>query len=134
MQQIDLEQARRTNWVLWASLLLVQVVYVGILVSGLLPPRPEPPPATFALVLGVSAVGIAIFAHVCWRRSRGAGRAVHEPPPTQQAAFTSFLLACVLDESIGVFGLALGYLGAPMETWAPFIAAAVALLLIHRPA
>ena len=65
--------------------------------------------------------------------ARGGARR-HEPPPPLQIAFTFFLLACVLDESIGIYALVLAFLGAPLATWAPFTAASIALLLIHRPA
>lgn len=133
MAQVDPEQARRSNWVVWGCLLLSQLIYVGIAASRFVTPPPRQPPAVFAIALGVVAVATGLGAHFCWRRSRGAGRAAHEPPPTQQIAFTFFLLACVLDESIGVYGLVMAFLGAPLETWAPFNAAAIALLLIHRP-
>ena len=134
MATVDPAQARRNNWILWATLLLTQLVYVGIAASGL-GRQPGPgPDEVFARALGVVAIGTAIGAHLCWRHSRGAGRAVNEPPPTQQQTFTFFLLAAVLDESIAICGLVLAFLGAPAETWAPFSIAAFALLLVHRPA
>lgn len=134
MAQIDPAQARRNNQVLWACLLFTQLVYVGIVASRGGAPRPSPLPTVFPLALGVVALATAFGAHLCWRRSRGAHLAAHEPPPSQQTAFTLFLLACVLDESIGIYGLVLGFLGAPPATWAPFNVAAIVLLLIHRPA
>jgi F0F1-type ATP synthase membrane subunit c/vacuolar-type H+-ATPase subunit K len=134
MATIDPALARRNNWVVWAVLLLSQLVYVGIAASGVGRETSGPPPDVFVVALGVVAVGTALGAHLCWRRSRGAGRAVNEAPPTQQQAFTFFLLAAVLDESIAIYGLVLAFLGAPAETWAPFSVAAFALLLIHRPA
>jgi F0F1-type ATP synthase membrane subunit c/vacuolar-type H+-ATPase subunit K len=132
MAQVDPEQARRSNWVVWGCLVLSQLIYVWIVASRLVTP-PGQPPAVIAIALGVVAVATGLGAHICWRRSRGAGRAAHEPPPTQQVSFTFFILACVLDESIGIYGLVLGFLGAPLETWAPFNAAAILLLLVHRP-
>ena len=53
--------------------------------------------------------------------------AVIMPPPPPQQAFTFFILACVLDESIAIYGLVLAFLGALAETWASFSAAAFAL-------
>lgn len=135
MATVDPAQARRTNWMLWAALLAAQVIYVGIAASGIGGRSSASPPAeVFTIALGVIGIGTAIGAHLCWRHSRGAGRAAHEPPPSQQQAFTFFLLACVLDESIAIYGLVLAFLGAPVETWAPFSVAAFALLLVHRPA
>jgi F0F1-type ATP synthase membrane subunit c/vacuolar-type H+-ATPase subunit K len=135
MATLDPAQARRTNWALWAALLVAQVVYVGIAASGVAGrSRTSPPADVFSIALGVVGIGTAIGAHLCWRHSRGASRAAHEPPPSPQQAFTFFLLACVLDESIAIYGLVLALLGAPVETWAPFSAAAFALLLLHRPA
>ena len=133
MATVDPAQARRTNWVVWAVLLLTQVVYAAIAASGIGRQASSPPPDVFAIALGIVAVGTAIGAHFSWRHSRGAGRAVNEPPPPPQQAFTYFILACVLDESIAIYGLMLAFLGAPAETWLPFSVAAFALLLIHRP-
>jgi F0F1-type ATP synthase membrane subunit c/vacuolar-type H+-ATPase subunit K len=130
--QVDPEQARRNNWVLWACLLMSQVIYAGIAATRVVPTSPSVP--AMSMALAVVAFATAVGAHLCWRRSRGAGRAAHEPRPAQQIAFTFFLLACVLDESIGIYGLVLAFLGAPLATWAPFTAASIALLLIHRPA
>ena len=135
MAIVDPAQARRTSWVLWSALLFAQVVYVGIAASGIAGRSSTSPPAdVFTTGLGVIGLGTAVGAHLSWRHSRGTGRAAHEPPPSQQQAFPFFLLACVLDESIAIYGLVLAFLGAPAPTWAPFSAAAFALLMLHRPA
>jgi hypothetical protein len=132
---VDPAQARRTNWVLWAALLFAQVVYAAIAASGIAGrSSASPPDDVFSIALGVIGIGTAVGAHLCWRHSRGTGRAVHEPTPSPQQAFTFFLLACVLDESIAIYGLVLAFLGAPVETWAPFSVAAFASMLLHRPA
>jgi len=130
----DPERARRARTTVWLALLASQVVYAGILVGGFAPLGGGASNPLLPVAFAALALGVAGGAHFFWRRASGAGRPLHAEPVDPGAAFVSYLLAWVLDESIGIYGFVLGVLGAPPSVWACFFAAAVALLLLHRPA
>jgi F0F1-type ATP synthase membrane subunit c/vacuolar-type H+-ATPase subunit K len=133
VSRVDPAQAKRTTQVLWLALLASQVAYAAIILSGAARIRAEPPDVPILpLVLGASAIGIGLLAHYFWRRATGSGRPLASPPPPQ-TAFTHYLLAWVLDESLAIYGLVLSLLGFPDAAWAPFNLAAFVLMLLHRP-
>lgn len=127
----DPAQVHRT--VLWAALLASQLVYLALLGVGFrIAPEPvELPVLPFAL--GAVAAATAGAAHWAWRRASGAGRPLHAPAPDDARAFTSYVIAWALDESIAIHALVLGFLGFPPSTWGVFSAAAFVLTLAHRP-
>ena len=132
--EIDPRLAVRTRQTIWLTLLVSQLIYVGIILSGVSQIRSEPVDIpVFPIVLGVVAATTAAASHVFWRRATGAGRALHVAPPEPAAAFTSFMLAWVFDESIAIYGFVLSILAFSAATWAPFSLAGFALLLVHRP-
>ena len=134
MAQLDPTQARRTNQILWLTLLASQVVYVAVILSGAARTRQEPLdlPA-FPIALAVVAVTTGIGSHLSWRRASGAGRPIHSSPPEPATSFTFYLLAWVLDESIAIYGVVLGLLAFSPDVWGPFSLVAFALMLVHRP-
>ncbi len=134
MAEVDPAQAERTRKIIWLTLLVSQLIYVAIILSGAIQTRTEPVDIpVFPMVLGVVAATTAVASHLFWRRATGAGRALHVAPPQPAAAFTSFLMAWVLDESIAIYGFVLSVLAFSAAAWAPFIVEAIALLLVHRP-
>ena len=135
MAQIDPSQVRRTHQIIWFVLLVSQLIYVALTLSGLAKTREEPldVPA-FPIALAVVALGTGIGSHLYWRRATGAGRSIHMSPPDPAASFTSYMLAWVFDESIAVYGLMLGLLAFSVNVWVPFSLAAFVLILVHRPA
>ncbi len=134
MTEIDPSLTLRTRQTIWLTLLVSQLIYVGIILSGVIQVRTEPVGIpVFPIVLGVVAATTAVASHVFWRRATGAGRALHVAPPEPAAAFTSFLLAWVLDESIAIYGFVLSLLAFGAAAWAPFSLAGFVLLLVHRP-
>ncbi len=134
MTEIDPRLTLRTRKTIWLTLLVSQLIYVGIILSGVIQVRTEPVDIpVFPIVLGVVAATTAVASHVFWRRATGAGRALHVAPPEPAAAFTSFLLAWVLDESIAIYGFVLSLLAFGATAWAPFSLAGFVLLLVHRP-
>ncbi len=134
MFEVDPDQAKLTSRVVWIALLLSQGIYVAIILFLAAQVRGAPPESSrLPMALGVVAVGTGVIAHVFWRRATGAGRAVHLPPPEPAAAFQHRIVAWVLDESIAVYAVVLGFLGFGASTWAPFSVAGAALLLVHRP-
>lgn len=134
MTQPDPEQALRVRRVLWLTLLLSQAVYVVVIVSGVARTAEEPPDLpVLPIALAVVAVTTAFGAHLSWKRAAGAGRPAHSSPPDPASSLNFSLVAWVLDESIGVFGLTLGIMAFPPRVWGPFSLAAWALMFIHRP-
>lgn len=134
MFKVDPAQARLTQRVVWISLLLSQAIYILVIVFLAAQSSGEPRVGSlFPTALAAVAFTTGVIAHAFWRRATGAGRAVHLPPPEPAAAFQHLVLAWVLDESIAVYALVLGFLGFGAATWAPFSVAAAILLLVHRP-
>jgi hypothetical protein len=134
MSELDPEQARRVNKILWLALIASQAVYLGVVLSGVGTSRNQPLdlPA-LPIALATVAVATAIGSHLCWRRASGAGRPIHRTSPNPAASFTFYILAWALDESIAIYGLILGLLAFSAEVWSPFSVAALALMLVHRP-
>ncbi|NNL67687.1 MAG: hypothetical protein HKP30_15660 [Myxococcales bacterium] len=126
-------QARRVRLMLWASLLVSQLIYAGILLSGLVPVAEEPMALPLPAILGVAAALTGAAGHFFWRRASGDGATIHASAPEPAAAHTSYVIAWVLDESIAIYGLVLGFLAFPMTTWSLFSVAAFVLMLLHRP-
>ncbi len=50
-----------------------------------------------------------------------------------QTALTPMILACALRESVALFGLVLGFMGAPPAAWAPFIAVGALAIAAEMP-
>jgi F0F1-type ATP synthase membrane subunit c/vacuolar-type H+-ATPase subunit K len=134
MAHFETAQARRTNRILWLTLLASQVVYVVVLLSGAARTRDEALDLpVFPVALAVVALPTAIGSHFSWRRATGAGRPIHLAAPDPATAFTFYILAWVLDESIAIYGLVLGVLAFSAGVWGSFSMAAFALMLVHRP-
>ncbi len=135
MEEPDPDQLARTTQILWATLLASQLVYLVILLSGVLEVPDEPGmPSTFPAVLAGVAILSAAGAHFFWRRASGAGLSLHDSRPEPEVAFQGYLVAWVLDESIAILGLVLGFLGFGPAIWVPFQVGAFVLMLLHRRA
>jgi len=111
----------------WWGMLAAQFIYAGILLFAL----PGPPPAQDLVLPAVlAALGIvqALAAQVLWvqiKRGAFAGRTGANGTPLPMP-----IVAWALDESAGVFGLVIAFLGAP-QAWSftLFGVTVVALLL-----
>ena len=87
--EIDPKLTLRTRQTIWLTLLVSQLIYVGIILGGVIQIRAEPVDIpVFPIDLGVVAATTAVASHVFWRRATGAGRALHVAPPEPAAAFT----------------------------------------------
>lgn len=121
------EQSPTPHAMVWWGLLTAPFIYAGILLFAL----PTAPPATdltVPIVLAAFGIVQALAAQVLWvliRRGAFAGRTTSSGEPVQMP-----IVVWALDESAGVFGLVIAFLGAPLA-WsvALFGVAAVALLL-----
>ena len=133
MRQADPAQARRVNQILWPTLLAAPLAYVAVILGGI--GTSERPPDLPALPIALAGVALAtgIGAQLSWRRATGAGQLAHATPPDPAKAFTFYILAWVLDETIAIFGLILGLLAFSTGVWGLFSLAAFVLMFSHRP-
>jgi hypothetical protein len=125
-------------WVVWACLVISLFIYGAI--PLLLQPPPVPPPPPQAILIGALAfVGLMTAAATILLRRF----AILQPAQsgtlditTEAGAarfFTISLLAWVLSESIGIYGLVLFLLYRVPALLYPFLSAAVLLLIFHAP-
>ncbi len=133
MVEVDPATARRTNQILWTTLLLSQLVYAGIALSGIIEVVSTPPGPEILYALSAVALGLGVGSHYLWRRATGAGQTLHAATPAPSVAFGSYIVAWVLDEGIAILGLILALLAYSLSIWAPFSTAAFVLMLLHRP-
>ncbi len=146
MAQLDPTQTRQAIRIFWLTLLASQVVYVAVIVGLDMRSRREPVDAPALLTtLAVVSVAMGLGAHFSWRRASGAERPTpFSPTPPSSPLYRLlppfyrllppfYLLAWLLDESIAICGLILGFLAFSPGVWIPFSLAAFVLMLIHRP-
>jgi hypothetical protein len=112
-------------------------VYVVVAHVAQVAPSPNAPVSlllpVFAGVSGAIAAGTIVFRRRALAGPIQAGRLDPSTPEGFQAAFTPFILNLVLSESVGIYGLVLAFLsGQPLYSIV-FSAAAIALMVVHRP-
>ena len=131
-------QQSQQLWVVWACLVSSLFIYAAI--PLLLQPPPVPPPPPQAILVGALAfVGLVTAAATILLRRF----AILQPAQsgtlditTETGAarfFTISLLAWVLSESIGIYGLVLFFLYRVPALLYTFLSAAVLLLIFHAP-
>jgi hypothetical protein len=127
--------ATATNRILWWSLVLSLVIYVGVAAQA---GRAEPVDVSALLPVFV-AISVGIGAGTFLHRRRflsepiQSGRLDPTTPEGQQQAFKVFMIDLVLSESVGIYGLVLSILSGRLWYSVAFSAAAIGLLVIHRP-
>jgi hypothetical protein len=125
----------QTERIVWGVLLLSQLVYLGVAASGVVRIRDEPlPMPLLPIALAVVSLGAGVAASILHARARVAGE---RPHPTSGvpggAAFTSYLVAWVIDEIIAINGLVVALLAFSPDEWLPFFVVALLLTVLHRP-
>lgn len=126
-----------TNRILWWSLMASLLVYVVVAHVASPAAEPDAPILVIAIALSVVAFGTGL-ATLLVRRIALAGpiaRGELDPgtPEGQTRAFTIFILNLALSESIGIYGLVLAFLSGEAAWSIPFAAAALVLIVVHRP-
>jgi hypothetical protein len=127
----DSENDRRLAILIHTALVASVGVYVVLLLfvqSGMLGPhRPIPPPRLFPIL---AAIGLAQFGAASWvgrrlLRSRRSGAA--------HRVRLYFLLRAAAAETIGLFGLLAGFVGAPATQTIALFAISAAAMLFSAP-
>lgn len=115
--------------IIWAALFVSALIYIVVLelVTVEASVASEAPSYLFAFAAAMSAAGSLVAPRVLSNRQRtNAGE--------KNAAYvTALILSLALAESVAIFGLVVGFLGAPASVVVPFFAAAWILMLIQFP-
>lgn len=121
-----------TAFIIWASLIMGQLVFVFLLTTSE-PTKPgESMADIFALVAGVNAATTFALRYFLFRPFRK-GSVSLDTVAGQALFMTGNVVIFALSESIGVLGFVNG-LGVPGKyAWLPFIGCSILLLLIHIP-
>ena len=122
--------------ILWAALLGSTLIYVAVL--ELAAKSGEPHWEFLMLPLSTGAVTTAAASlavpRIMVRRHRsGRDRDDSSLPEAAGAYLIALIVALALAESVAIFGLVLGLLGAPPKVVMPFFAVAWVLMLIRFP-
>jgi F0F1-type ATP synthase membrane subunit c/vacuolar-type H+-ATPase subunit K len=125
------------NRMLWWSLVMSLLVYVLVANVARVPPSPDLPIGLLTAVLFLLSCGIGAGTVIHRRRALSgpiqSGALDPTTPAGAQKAFTPFILNLVLSESVGIFGLVLSLFSGNPLFCAGFSAAAIALMVVHRP-
>ncbi len=132
-----MEQQKLTLWMIWGSMLMSLAVYgaLPLLLAGETPNAETA--SSLAPILGLVALGLAV-ASVVLRRTLldaplAAGEIDPETPEGAQRIQVGFVVAWVLSEAVGIFGLVLWFLGRDTALLGGFLAASAVLLALHAP-
>lgn len=121
-------------WVIWGALTASIVVYVLVLkLTG--SPSPEgqdPPDQNILMILGVAAVGNLAIGFAI--RHLFTNRIVKdENSPKQSMILPSCIISWAMVESVAVFGLMLGFLGASATISGSFMLVSFVSMLLLAP-
>ena len=131
--------ATATNRIIWAALVASLFVYgaVAFVVAASRPPAEAPSPRLLAALLGVVALTTGLATIMIRGRMLvvpiARGELDPRSPSGGQRAFVPYILCLALTESIGLYGLVLSLLAGNARWSLPFLAVALALMLVHRP-
>jgi len=134
-QELSEQGTRLTVWVIWVALLSTLGIYVMILRTAI-PPEVKILNAAFPRSLGFVSLGIGIMSLVLRQIFLGkfkSGTLQLDTFLGRKRFVTGNVICFALAESIGVFGLILGFSGYPLDLCAKFLLGAVALMLWHMP-
>ncbi len=118
--------------ILWAGLFVSTFMYLApleLMEPGASGWKPLLVPLVFA---AVTMAGLSLVAPRLLLRQRSSPGMPARTPP-QRAYLFSLLVSMSFAESVAIFGLILGLLGAPEMTVLPFFAASWVLMLIRFP-
>jgi hypothetical protein len=128
--QPSAEQLQKTLWILWGALLFSMLLYGGLGLflqtqGGL--PQETSSYSTLLIPIAMMALLETAFITMLWPK-------LLTPPHGETSAyFTPFLIRMALSESIGLFGLILLMLGAPLELLFAFLGWGILLQVSLAP-
>jgi hypothetical protein len=125
--------------IVWWALLSTLLVYLGV-AFGVAPEvglGADVPLPLLAGALGGVALALGVASLIVRRRALvgpiQAGALDPATPEGRQRATAAYVVCLVLSESVGLFGLVLALLSGDGGWSLPFVGAAFALILLHRP-
>jgi hypothetical protein len=117
--------------ILWFALFLSTLIYLYVLevttVQG------EPSWEKLAMALSVAAIGVGAASLFVPRLLLKPGAANSKKGTPEARYVTSFILAMALAEAVAIYGMILGFKGAPPMVVVPFFVATWILMLIRFP-
>lgn len=122
--------------ILWAALFFSTLIYVAVLELRPAPGEPRWEALVFPLLFaGATTAGASLLAPRIMKSRRPSERT--SPDAASKDAPGAYLVALIvalaLAESVAIFGLVLGFLGAPPSVVMPFFAVAWVLMIIRFP-
>ena len=125
------------NRMLWWSLVVSLVIYVGVAQLAITPEPSDELVETLFPILAVLSIGVAVGSLVYRRHALvgpiQSGQLDLATRIGRQRAFQPFIVNLVLSESVGIYGLVLAFLSGNRLFAVGFAAAGLALLYLHRP-
>jgi len=121
--------------ILWAALFISTLLYLVVLALTEMPGEPGWQvlllPLGFA---GLTTAGASLVLPQLLLRKRSAPRAKAQPPGDADSAYQVALIAAMaLAEAVAIYGLILGFRGAPTMVVLPFFVVTWLLMLIRFP-
>jgi F0F1-type ATP synthase membrane subunit c/vacuolar-type H+-ATPase subunit K len=117
--------------IIWASLFGSTLLYVAILELATVQSEGSWPVLLYPLVLAaVSTAGASLLVPRIMLRRRVNGQSAGQEEPNY---LTELIVTLALAESVAIFGLVLGFLGAPARVVVPFFAVTWVLMLLRFP-
>jgi hypothetical protein len=125
------------NRVLWWSLVASLLVYVLVANVASAPANSDVPIGPLATAFFLLSCGVGVGTLVYRRRALSgpiqSGALDPTTPAGAQKAFTPFIVNLALSESVGIYGLVLSLLSGNPLFCVGFSAAAIGLMVVHRP-
>jgi len=117
--------------IIWAALFGSTLLYVAILELATVRDEGDWMVLFYPLVLAAaSTAGASLLVPRIMLRRRANDRSVEV---RERNLVTELIITLALAESVAIFGLVLGFLGAPARVVVPFFAASWALMLLRFP-
>lgn len=116
--------------IIWGALVASTLIYIAVLELGVVVVEPQWEPLLLPLSLAAfgTAAASLLVPRLAMRR-----RQASSPGDATGAYLATLIIALALAESVAIFGLVLGLLGAPPKFVMPFFVVAWILMFIRFP-
>ena len=120
-----------TWWVIWGALLMAVAIYFLVLQQGVVTEDPDGPWKNIRapLIVASSLLLVASFS-IRFLVTRQVVARSGEPT---QSSFASYMVSLALAETTAIFGLVIGFQGAPKEEYSAFFLIGFVALLFQPP-
>lgn len=115
-------------WIIWVMLMAGVLFYAAIL--HFMKPVPEDPSAATKLLFPLIVMGFLNLAISFAVRFMVTPKLVRDGSPQ---AVATYIVSLAMAESVAIFGLVLGFTGATIAVYSPFMLVSFAALLFQSP-